>query len=186
MSGLNMVREMDVSECSDAELVVQLERMVGADRALSAQLIVHLGEVEERGLYRERGYSSMYAYCVGALCMSEAEAYFRLHAARLARRFPLIVERLVAGDLNLTSINLLSGHLTEENCVELIERARGKSKVQIKALLAEVAPKPDVPTRMRRLPSAPDSSRAMAPVALASKATARSIQTGAYAGAGSS
>lgn len=160
-----MASDFNVSECSDAELVVRLERMVCADRALSAQLIVHLGEVEERGLYRERGYSSMYEYCVSALRMSDAEAYFRLHAARLARRFPMIVELLAAGDLNLTSINLLSGHLTEENCVQLIERARGKTKAQVKALLAEVAPQADVPARIRKLPSAP-ASKPRAPSAV--------------------
>jgi hypothetical protein len=43
----------EVSRISDAELVWRLQRLVKVDRVLSAKLLVHLGEVDARGLYRE-------------------------------------------------------------------------------------------------------------------------------------
>ena len=41
----------EISRVTDAELVCRLERLVKADRALIAKLLVHLGEVHERKLY---------------------------------------------------------------------------------------------------------------------------------------
>jgi hypothetical protein len=152
-----MARELDalseVSRVSDTELVCRLQRLVAADRRLSAKLLVHLGEVDARGLYRDHGYSSMFEYAVTALCMSEAEAYLRIQAARLGRRFPVVIERVGAGALHLTAIKLLAPHLTADNHVQLLERVQGKSKREVERLVAELAPKPDVPERMRRLPN---------------------------------
>ena len=92
----------DVARVADAALISELSRCVRADRAVTARLLVHLGEVDARGLYRERAWSSMFAYVVEELHMSEAEAYPRIAAARLSRRFPRIVELLAEGALHLT------------------------------------------------------------------------------------
>lgn len=75
----------DVGLISDSELVCRLEGLVNADRALSAKLLVHLGEVEVRGLHLERSFSSMFDYCRSGLGMSEAEAHLRILAARVGR-----------------------------------------------------------------------------------------------------
>ena len=143
--------QQPIALIADDELLAQLQRLVRADRALTARLLVHLGEVDARGLYRERAYPSMFEYCVEELHMSEAEAHLRIHAARLGRRFPLVVQLLGQGALHLTAIKLLGPQLTATNHVELLQRACGKSKRDIELMLAELAPKPDVPTRMRKL-----------------------------------
>ena len=142
----------EVYQIADEELLARLQRLVRADHALTARLLVHLGEVDARGLYRERAYPSMFEYCVEELHMSESEAYLRIHAARLGRRYPLVVQLLAQGSLHLTAIKLLSPQLTADNHVELLNRACGKSKRDIELMLAELAPRPDVPSRMRKLP----------------------------------
>jgi 5-methylcytosine-specific restriction endonuclease McrA len=147
----------DIHQIADDELLAQLQRLVRADYALTARLLVHMGEVDARGLYRERACPSMFEYCVEELHMSESEAYLRIQAARLGRRFPLVVELLGRGALHLTAIKLLGPQLTTDNHFDLLERARGKSKRGIEQLLAEIAPRPDVPTRMRKLPEPPAS-----------------------------
>jgi hypothetical protein len=148
-----MAFELDeVRRVADDELLSTVERLVKADRALSLKLIVHLGEVEARKLYLERGFSSMYSYCMTALGMSEAETYLRLLAAKTGRRFPLVFERFADGGLHLTAIKLLAPLLTEQNHVNLLDRARGMSKRQLEVLVAELAPKPDFPERVRKLP----------------------------------
>ena len=144
--------QRDVSRCTDHELIDKLRRLVAADRALNAELLMHLGEMEARGLYREQAYASMFDYSVRALRMSDAEAYLRIHAARLGRRFPLILELFASGALHLTAIKLLGPYLTPDNHVQLLERARGKSKRDVERLVAEIAPKPDVPNQLRKLP----------------------------------
>jgi hypothetical protein len=92
----------DVHEIADDELLARLHRLVRADHALTARLLVHMAEVDARGLYRERACPSMFEYCVEELHMSESEAYLRIQAARLGRRFPLVVELLAQGSLHLT------------------------------------------------------------------------------------
>jgi 5-methylcytosine-specific restriction endonuclease McrA len=142
----------DVSRLRDDELVAGLHRLARADRALTARMLVHLGEVDARKLYRERAWPSMFSYLVEELHMTEAEACLRIQSARLGRQFPLIVELIGQSALHLSAIKLLAPHLTQANHVALLERARGMSKRGVELLVAEIAPKPDVPSRMRKLP----------------------------------
>jgi hypothetical protein len=74
-------------------------------------------------------------------------------AARVARKFPLALELLTSGALHLTAVRLLEKVLTEENHREVLEAARHKSKREVELLIAQVAPRPDVPARVRKLPA---------------------------------
>ena len=143
---------MALGDVADQDLIARLRRLVRADRTLSARMLVHLGEMDARGLYRECACASMFAYCVQELHMSEAEAYLRIQAARLGRQFPLIVQLFAKGLLHLTAIKLLGPHLTADNHVRVLDQARGKNKREIELLVAALAPKPDVPSQMRKLP----------------------------------
>jgi hypothetical protein len=62
--------------------------------------------------------------------------------------------------VHLSAIKLLAPHLTQDNHAQLLDRVRGMTKREIEVLVAELAPKPDVPARMRKLPE-----RAVKPVA---------------------
>ena len=59
---------------------------------------------------------------------------------------------LADGRLHLTAIAKLAPHLTPENREALLKRAAHKSKRQIEELVAELAPRPDAPALMRKLP----------------------------------
>jgi hypothetical protein len=115
-------------------------------------LLVHLGEVDARGLYREQAFGSMFDYCVQALHLSEAEAYLRIRAARQGRRFPRVLPMMAFGELHLSAAKLLSPVLTPANADELLEQARFKSKREVELLLASHFEKPDVSSSIRALP----------------------------------
>jgi hypothetical protein len=100
----------------------------------------------------------MFAYCMDVLHLSEAEAYLRLTAARAAREHRVLLQMLADGRLHLTGIAKLAPHLTPENRALLLSRAVHKSKRQIEELVAELAPRPDVPGVLRKLPSRPTPS----------------------------
>src|SRR4051812_14600637 len=154
-----------VTRLGDVELIARLHGLVQRDRALTALLLLHLGEVEARGLYRERALSSMFEYAVEALHMSPDEAYVRLRAAKVARDFPLVLRMLERNELHLSAIKLLAPHLTQANHVEVLERARCRSKREVEMLVAELAPKPDVPSVLRKLPSSRVAARVTSPSA---------------------
>jgi hypothetical protein len=139
-------------DLSDDELLFGLEKLVCSQRELTARLIGLLGEVEERRLHLKAAYSSMFEFCREKLRMSEGEAFRRITAARLLRRFPVVYELIESGSVHLSALTLLRDHLTDENHLELFRQASGKTKRELEALLAARFPKPDAPSRIRKLP----------------------------------
>ncbi|MET0411630.1 MAG: hypothetical protein ABW217_10050, partial [Polyangiaceae bacterium] len=72
-----------LEHCSNETLLSQLDRILSSGRRLTAELVAHLGEVEERRLHLEAACSSMFDYCLRRLGLSEDEAYRRIEVARL-------------------------------------------------------------------------------------------------------
>jgi hypothetical protein len=97
------------------------------------------------------------------LGLSEDAAYTRVEVARAARRFPSILDGLADGSLSLTGVRLLGRHLTPENHVAVLEQARRRSKREIELLVVRLAPRPDVPSSVRKLPVVRPSGRAEGP-----------------------
>jgi hypothetical protein len=141
-----------LSRLSDQELVSQIARLATAERAATASLIAHLAEFYGRRLHESAGFSSLFTFCTEALGMSESEAYDRMKAAKVVRRYPAVLGMLASGHVSLTTIRLLSPHLTAANHKDLFAAASGKGKRQIQELLAERFPEPDVPFSVRTLP----------------------------------
>jgi hypothetical protein len=107
--------------------------------------------MDARRLYLGEGCASLFVYCTRVLHMSEHAAYGRIEAARVARRFPIVLERLERGDLTLTNLCLLRPHLTETNSNELFDAACHASKRDVERLIATIAPRPDAPAMVRKL-----------------------------------
>ena len=154
----------DPKHLSNQNLLANLKRVLAFERRATAAVIEHLAEVDSRGLHRDEGYSSLFVYCCGPLGMSEAESYARIHAARISRRFPILLSMLGAGRLHLTAIQLIGPKLTQDNCAELVDGACGKSKRQIEEMLAARFEAPAVPTVVRKLPCAPAPQRELLPL----------------------
>ncbi len=129
----------------------------------ASELVAHIGEVDARRLYAGQACSSMFAYCTEVLHLSEFEAYLRIAVARAARRYPMLLEMLGDGRLHLSGIGKLAPHLNETNREALLARAAHKSKRQIEGLIAELTPRPDVPTEVRKLPERRNSTRPSPP-----------------------
>src|SRR5687767_5868149 len=138
---------------TDTELLAAVRRLADDTREITAVLVAHLVELENRRLHLSLGYSSMFTYCTEVLRLSEQGAYNRIEAARLARRFPKVLDLLSDGSLTLSTVRLLAPHVTGANCRELLAAASGKSKREVEGVLARVAPRPDVPAAVRKLPT---------------------------------
>lgn len=140
------------AELSDRDLIAEVQRLAGSERAATAAIVACLAEMDTRRLYLGEGCRSLFAYCTQVLHLSEHAAYARIEAARAVRRFPVILERLRAGEITLTAIGLLRPHLTEANHLEVLDAARFKLKRDVEELVASLAPKLDAPTMVRKLP----------------------------------
>jgi hypothetical protein len=141
------------SALSDRDLLARLEALAGKEREVSAELVAHLAALDTRpSLYAAQGYGSLFSYCTQALRLSEDAACNRIEAARACRRFPLILELLASGSLTLTSVRLLGRHLTAENHQSVLAKARDRRRHEIEVLVAELAPRPEIPSAVRKLP----------------------------------
>jgi hypothetical protein len=123
-------------------MLVQVERHAMLD------VIEHLVEMERRRLYLRHAASSLYRYCIDRLGYGEDAALKRHRVAKVAVRLPQVLDELRAGTMHLTTVFLLSRHLTEDNAAALLGEARGKSRRQIEELIARWFPRPDVPSSL--------------------------------------
>lgn len=140
-----------LARLSDTQLLAEVDRAAAHGREVTADLVALLAECDERQLYAKEGYASLFEFCVGRLRLSESQAYHRIQAARAARRFPLVLDRLRNGQVTLTAVALLREHLTEANHREVLEWAEGRRKREVEVFIRGVDPKPDVPSSLRRL-----------------------------------
>jgi hypothetical protein len=93
---------------SDEALIVRMKQCVSQERVATAELIAALGELDIRRLYLGQGFGSLFAYCTRSLHLSERAAASRIAAARLARRFPIILDLIADSRVSLTVVSLLA------------------------------------------------------------------------------
>ena len=157
----------DLTSLSNDELLLRVSKLVNQSRRVESVLVAHLAEVDARRLYAREASPSMFQYCRDVLHLSESEAYLRIEAARMSRRHPMVLTMLEDGRLHLSAIATLAPQLkklTPAVGVELLARAVHKSKRELKELVAELAPKPDVPPSVRKVPRrAPNTRKATGP-----------------------
>jgi hypothetical protein len=143
----------------DHELLSRLCDLVSRSRRVEADLVAHIGEVDERRLFAREAFPSMFAYCTEALHLSEADAYRRITVARAARKHPELLEALRVGRVHLSGLALLVSVVNTNNCAALLARAAHRTRRQIEELVAELSPRPDAPSVIRKLPERRDASR---------------------------
>lgn len=144
---------MKLRPLSDDLLLSRLRALVGQERENVGDIVEHLSEIDRREFIVERGFSSLFDYCIKELRYSEGAAYTRIRAARAIQDYPRVLDDLRSGAVHLESIARLYPYLTTENSSDLLNRAAGAPKRQILALVANFEserPERDV---VRPLPS---------------------------------
>ena len=144
----------------NAELMAGLSQLVTRGNELTAELLAHLGELEERRLHLQLGFASLFSYCVETLGLSEGSAGRRVAAARVCRRFPEAFELVAHGELHLSALCGLAPHLDERNASELFTACCRETRRQVDELIAARFPKPDIRDQIRRLPVSGRASKA--------------------------
>jgi hypothetical protein len=144
---------VSAGELSNAELLCLVAALAGKERGATVDLVAHLGELDARKLHLAEGYGSLFAYCTRALHLAEHAAYNRIEAARVSRKFPVVLDLLANGSMNLSTVRLLAPHFRPDNFERLVAEARGRSKREVEELVARLAPRPDVEASVRKLPA---------------------------------
>ena len=109
---MNFTEFSALSKLSDHELVAGLSDTVIDENEWLANHLCHLAELDRRRLFYH--HSSLKTFLVCEYRMDEAIAGHRIRAARMIRRFPFILEKVGAGKLNVTLLELAQGCAYQE------------------------------------------------------------------------
>lgn len=99
---------------TDFELEEKLGDLVRRERKITQEIIDLIREADRRSLHLIRGYPSLYEWLVGAYGFSRASAYRRVQAAKLISEVPIVKEKMLSGELNLTSVAQLQSVVRKE------------------------------------------------------------------------
>jgi hypothetical protein len=130
----------DLTHLRDDALLRGLDSLAAQDRTTTANLLAHIAEVDARRLYAPAGYSSMHAYCVEKLKLSDDSTWKRLQVARQGRRFPQVFSALADGRVHLSGLVVLAPHFRSDNVDSLLSEATGRRKSEIEVLVARHFP----------------------------------------------
>lgn len=138
---------MSLQNISNSELISRMEKLVRTERKITHLVLLHVVEIEERKLYAEMGFDSMYSYLTRGLGYSEASAYRRLQSARLLKQVPAIAEKLEDGSLNLSQLTQVQKCLKEQSqksgqafsvtaTSQILEKIESKNSFETEKVLA--------------------------------------------------
>jgi len=109
-----------------------------------------IGEIEARDLHLKAGYKSLHAFCMAEYALSDDEALLRINVSRVAREFPAIFCAIAEGKLSMTTVLVLKPLLTSATANELLAAAAGKTKSEVRVLMADRQPRSMFPRVFRR------------------------------------
>jgi hypothetical protein len=133
---------------SARELSSSLLDLLRREQSALAEFLVALADFDQRRLWAELGHTSLFYFLHRELRLSTGAAFYRKAAAELIQRFPEVIEPLRDGRLCLTSVAELAKVLTRENRAEVLPRFFHASKLEAKAVAAELSPRQGAPHRM--------------------------------------
>jgi len=133
---------MILSSLSDESLHTKTLEAAQCEKSATLTLLLHLQEIDQRRLYAEKGFPTLWAYVHECLGYSESQTSERVNSMRLMRKVPAIQKELSENKVTLTSLSKLATHVRRENAssaeaLQLLSEISGKTSRQVDQLLAK-------------------------------------------------
>jgi hypothetical protein len=134
------------------DLLSEIKKLVAEERWITVALLRLLARAEREKLYAERGYSSIYEFCVKELGYSEGAAARRVGAMRLMRKNEGVEEKIGTGALSVTVASKLETafrktEMPSPQRADLIKSAEGLTAREAEKKLVEILPSIKAPQR---------------------------------------
>ena len=155
-----------LKKLSSLELITATKLAASDERKATYALIEHLREIDDRLLYLELGFGSLFEFAVKELGLSEGSAHRRISAMRLARDIPEVKEKLESGKITLSNaaqvqvaLNSVKKEkkLTASEKTDLIESCENKTQRECEETLFQSIPElfrePKVTERVKAVSS---------------------------------
>ena len=142
----------DLSSISSHALDRKLHALRGEERNIQVDFLLHLLEFDTRRGWALLGHDSLWQYCRRGLGLLECAIWRRTRSMAILRRSPFVADYLRDGRITMTTLVLLEKVLTSANTRELFDRISHRNVREVEEIVAELRPRSDVPTSIRKLP----------------------------------
>jgi hypothetical protein len=137
------------SEMGSAELQAEILALVHRLASGTYELLVLIGELDERGTWALSGALSCAAWLANVCDIDAGTARHQLRVARALREFPQLDSALARGDLSYAKARVLAAHLDQDNADELIGLAERTPAGHLGAAVAAWSNRHDDPAVIR-------------------------------------
>ncbi len=149
---------MNFKHLSDIDLEITLQNSVQKENELKIKILHLLAEIERRRLY-SKNHPSLFEYCVKTLKYSSSAAQRRIDSMRAMKLIPELEEKIITGELNLSSIAQAQSFFRQEakqgkpysveKKKEVLEKLENKSTRECIQELITISPQ-SIPQEKRR------------------------------------
>src|SRR5512133_3424549 len=134
------------------DLALRLRDLLRHEHDALADFLLTLAAFDERRLWAELEYGSVFDFLHRELGLSKGAAFYRKTAVALVRDFPAVADALRNGKLCVMTVVEVARVLTPENVHDLLPRFFGLSKREAKVLVASLLPVEVPPMREQVTP----------------------------------
>jgi hypothetical protein len=149
---------VELKRLSDDQLVLSAEDQFSLERKTSHSILLHLKEISRRRVYAKRGFPNLREMLIKHFRQSETAANQRLKSLELMLDVPAVEERLLSGDLNMSTVamaqrqirreeKLTGQEISKEKKIEIVEsitnKTMAKAEIELFKLLPETASHPE-------------------------------------------
>ncbi len=152
---------MNLKALTSDQLLSETKIIVSEERRITAKLIEHLGEINQRLLFLKLGYSSLFEFVTKELGLSEGAAQRRIQTMRLVTDLPETRQAFEKGSLSLSNAAKLQSYFhaikkagkakTIEEKKAIAKNAENRSQSQCDRMLFELSPELPTPEKTRIL-----------------------------------
>ena len=151
----------ELRNLKNSELDLRIKSLARQERELLTQVLHVIKEIDNRRLYLELSYSSLFAYLTESVGYSAASAQRRIDASRLLNEIPALSEKIENGEIHLTQASMIQKAAREikrtrqmivstEDKLDLLSSLSGKNQRETEIQVAQYFDMPIIQKSIER------------------------------------
>ncbi|HEX4922927.1 MAG TPA: HNH endonuclease signature motif containing protein [Bdellovibrionales bacterium] len=147
------LESINLKKLTDDELIASADRSIQRERQATTLVLHHFREIERRRLFSAHKFGSLFEMAVKHFGYTEDQANARISAMRLLKELPELEEKIAAGSLTLTHLNMARTHFrnekkhghktaTRDEMLDLVLQLENTTKREAQVLLQTASSRP--------------------------------------------
>jgi hypothetical protein len=135
------------------EIAERTKVFAAKEREATCEVIKLLRVIEDRKIYAELGYPSLWEFSTKYLGYDEGQTYRRIAAMRLIKSSPQVEEKIESGEMSLTTAAKVHTFIKKTKIAKevVLRKVEGRSTREVERALLELAPDQVRPEQVRAI-----------------------------------